>query len=376
MVIDDRRDHSFRVPRPDLTVEFGTPNTCNDCHTRSEESPEWAAAKVREWYGDVWRDDPHWTPALAAGRRGTPGGDALLADVILRPTTPAIVRATAVSLIGQYPTEKSVQTQHAALRDSDPLVRTAAVRVLSGGNSQEEIVRLLGERLSDPIRAVRVAAVQRLAPLGREKLPQELRVSFDRALEEFRNVQQLTLERAHSHINLAWLERQLGKADTSMEHLCSAIWLEPYLTGPRTDLANLLAGGNGDDAEISALRREEAERLERDTALLPDGADIFYRLGLVRFQLGEYDAAAAAFERACELMPANYQYRMALALLEERRYELDGDPAPYEAAIQSLNKLREIQPDAPQTEQILQRLRSTKSQLGGIHLINPSEPSR
>ncbi|HMP08116.1 MAG TPA: tetratricopeptide repeat protein, partial [Lacipirellulaceae bacterium] len=183
---------------------------------------------------------------------------------------------------------------------------------------------------------------------------------FDRALEEFRNVQQLTLERAHAHINLAWLERQLGKADASMEHLRSAIRLEPYLTGPRTDLANLLAGGSGDDAEIGALRREEAERLERDTALLPDGADIYYRLGLVRFQLGEYEAAAAAFERACELVPTNYQFRMALALLEERRYELDGDPAHYEAAIQSLDKLREIEPDAPQAEQILQRLRSTK----------------
>ena len=35
MVIDERRDHSFRVPRPDLSVELGTPNACNDCHTRA-----------------------------------------------------------------------------------------------------------------------------------------------------------------------------------------------------------------------------------------------------------------------------------------------------------------------------------------------------
>src|SRR5690606_33015815 len=31
MVIDDRRDHSLRVPRPDLSVLLGTPNACNDC---------------------------------------------------------------------------------------------------------------------------------------------------------------------------------------------------------------------------------------------------------------------------------------------------------------------------------------------------------
>ena len=33
MVIDPRHDHSLRVPRPDLSVEFGTPNPCTGCHT-------------------------------------------------------------------------------------------------------------------------------------------------------------------------------------------------------------------------------------------------------------------------------------------------------------------------------------------------------
>ncbi|MGD9290577.1 MAG: multiheme c-type cytochrome, partial [Desulfobacterales bacterium] len=32
MVIDYRADHSFRIPRPDLSVELGTPNACNRCH--------------------------------------------------------------------------------------------------------------------------------------------------------------------------------------------------------------------------------------------------------------------------------------------------------------------------------------------------------
>src|SRR6185436_62106 len=32
MTVDNRRDHSFRVPRPDLTVKIGTPNACAACH--------------------------------------------------------------------------------------------------------------------------------------------------------------------------------------------------------------------------------------------------------------------------------------------------------------------------------------------------------
>jgi predicted CXXCH cytochrome family protein len=43
MVVDPRRDHSFRVPRPDLTSKTGSPNACNACH---DETTEWAEAAI------------------------------------------------------------------------------------------------------------------------------------------------------------------------------------------------------------------------------------------------------------------------------------------------------------------------------------------
>ena len=46
MVVDRRRDHSLRIPRPDLTVLTGTPNACNGCHV--DESADWAAQQVEE----------------------------------------------------------------------------------------------------------------------------------------------------------------------------------------------------------------------------------------------------------------------------------------------------------------------------------------
>ncbi|HZN34016.1 MAG TPA: multiheme c-type cytochrome, partial [Pirellulaceae bacterium] len=39
MDVDPRRDHSFRVPRPDLSVTLGTPNACTGCHLRDEVLP-------------------------------------------------------------------------------------------------------------------------------------------------------------------------------------------------------------------------------------------------------------------------------------------------------------------------------------------------
>jgi hypothetical protein len=47
MVIDPRHDHSFRVPRPDLSVQFGTPNACNDCH--KDKTANWAASAIEGW---------------------------------------------------------------------------------------------------------------------------------------------------------------------------------------------------------------------------------------------------------------------------------------------------------------------------------------
>ncbi|HEY3256920.1 MAG TPA: cytochrome c3 family protein, partial [Polyangiaceae bacterium] len=48
MQIDERRDHSIRIPRPDHSVEFGTPNACNGCH--ATESASWARDAVAQWF--------------------------------------------------------------------------------------------------------------------------------------------------------------------------------------------------------------------------------------------------------------------------------------------------------------------------------------
>jgi predicted CXXCH cytochrome family protein len=46
---DHRRDHSFRIPRPDQSVVYKTPNTCTSCH--KGKSDVWAATAIKKWYG-------------------------------------------------------------------------------------------------------------------------------------------------------------------------------------------------------------------------------------------------------------------------------------------------------------------------------------
>jgi tetratricopeptide (TPR) repeat protein len=373
MVIDKRHDHSFRVPRPDLTVELGTPNACNDCHALPHETPEWAAAAVRKWYGDTRPDDPHWAPAFAAVNRGDPEGEQLLVALLHRLNTPPIVKATALSLSNQYETPEVAALQQRALNDDDPLVRATAVHVLSGANSIGQFIALLGDRLTDRSRAVRLAAARHLVQAPRDRIDSRYHAALEKALDEYRASQQVNLERAAPHINLGMLERQLGNPTKAAHELRTAIRLESYLTGPRTELANLLAEEQGDADEIQKLRAEEADLLDRDAALVPDSPDICYRLGLLRYQLGEYTAASRALGKACELAPSNFDFRMTLALLEEKWYERDGDPAHYNTTVAALKKLAELRPNDPRTAQIFQRL-STIRQAKEANRAPPESP--
>jgi predicted CXXCH cytochrome family protein len=361
MVIDGRRDHSFRVPRPDLSAQLGTPNACNDCHTQPEETFEWAAEAVRKWYGDKRPDDPHWAPALAAGRAAKPEGEKLLEKLIERKATPGIVRATAVDLLANYPTNRSAAVRRQALRDGDPLVRLAGIRTLSD-LLEPVLVADLGTKLSDSIRDVRIAAAVRLAYMPLQYLSDSQRTAFEGAMKEFRAAQSLSLEHAGGHLALAGLDRHNGRVESAIEHLQAAIRLEPYIAGPRAELASLLQQQDGDASEIRRLREEEADLMERDAKLAPENAQILYQLGLMRYLLGQFAEAQSALYAACQLSPQNYEYLMALALLHEHRYAASGEERQFTDAVKTLKKMRELQPADPRAGQILARLLGTRKE--------------
>jgi predicted CXXCH cytochrome family protein len=359
MVIDERRDHSFRPPRPDLSVLLGTPNACNNCHTRADETFQWAAETVENWYGKRKSDTPSWAAALKAGRASEPAGEKLLLEVLANKATPAIVRATAVDLLANYNSIASKKERRAALRDSDPLVRLSAVRSLPE-DTVELLVTELGSRLDDPVRAVRVAAAARLAHLPLDRLTNSQRRAFETAMIEFRSTQELSLDHAGGHLTFAALDRQQGRIEDAIGHLAAAIQLEPYLAGPRSELASLMHEHRGNPEEFRKLREEEAALVERDSKFAPDNAAIFYQLGLLRYTLGQYELAEEALRKACEKAPQNYDYRMALALLYEKMFETSGDEKQLEQAALSVQKLHEMQKEDPRAKQILMRLLETQ----------------
>lgn len=352
MVVDGRRDHSFRIPRPDLSEQLGTPNACNSCHDKPEETSEWAAQAVREWYGEKRPDDPHYGVALAAGRRGDPEAETLLLELSKRKDTPDIVRATALDLLGNYNSVESRRQSREAIDDSNPLVQTAGLRSLS----IEFLTRFpkkIAARLQDRIRLVRLAAARRLVGQAEELVDPELRDALKQAVVEYRAAQKVMEERAAAQLNLAALSQAEGDNLATIQSLRRAMAQEPYLSGVRDKLAKLLEQEGGDAEEILRLRAEEADLLKRNYKFMPDSAGLRYQRGMLLYLIGELDEARLALEEACELDGANYGNWLALALICEKQQRWD-DTA------KALRKMNEIRPNDPAVRGILQRIEQAR----------------
>ncbi len=356
MVVDGRRDHSFRIPRPDLTVQIGTPNACNGCHTKPSETAQWAANAVQKWVGDKprdsWQTDPHYGVAIAAGRRGAPEGVELLKQVLSHREAPEIVRATAVQLLGNYPSEQFSRERKEAIEDDEPLVRTAGLRALPM-NLLTEFSEIVVERLQDPLRLVRTSAGQRLAAVAARHIDMRYRDALKRAVDEYRAGQRVMAERAAAHLNLAALSQAQGNARATQESLRTALRLEPYLSGVRDKLAQLLDQAGGDPQEIRQLREEEAELLKRNYEFMPTNAVLRYQRGMLLYLLGEFDEAREALEAACDLEPEVYDNWLALALICEKQERR-------EQAVEALKKMEELRPNDPAVRGIIERMKQSR----------------
>jgi Flp pilus assembly protein TadD len=291
MVVDPRRDHSFRLPRPDLTVKIGTPNACNGCHT--DRPAAWAATAVERWYGPSRRSArPHYGEALHAGRRHLAGAGAALIRLVDDASQPAIVRATGLSLLREHLSPASLPAVERALADPSPMVRQAALQILDGADPATR-ARLAAPLLTDQVRGVRIDAARALAEGPPNFLPPDRRAAFGAALEEWRVAQWVNADRPEGHMNLGWLhavQGDLAGARTSYE---AALRIEPGFVPAYINLADVLRAQGRDDEGEKALRKA----LERD----PRNAQVHHSLGLLLVRQRRLPEALGALRQATEL---------------------------------------------------------------------------
>ena len=160
MVVDRRHDHSFRIPRPDLSVSLGTPNACNDCHT--DKSAQWAAAAIESWHGGERKGFQNYAETFHAAWTEQTNAEAMLSAVAADRNTPAFVRSGALAELAPRPSSATISLARSALSDPDPMVRIGALDAPSGVPTGQ-LWPVVSPLLSDSNRGARIRAVALLA---------------------------------------------------------------------------------------------------------------------------------------------------------------------------------------------------------------------
>ena len=236
MVVDPRRDHSFRIPRPDLTVKLGTPNACSGCHT--DRPAQWAADAVNEWYGPDRKMDPHYGEALHAGRNRMAGAEEQLVRLVQDSSMPGIARASALVLLRAYASQESVPTIQADLGNGDPMIRAAAVSALEPVGPAGRL-QMVAPMLRDRVRTVRLEAARVLAAVSRDAMSPAQQAALDRSLEDFRDAQHANIDRPIGWLNLGWLHGQLGELEEAKAAYQNALRLDPSFLASYINLSDL-----------------------------------------------------------------------------------------------------------------------------------------
>jgi hypothetical protein len=306
MVIDERADHSLRIPRPDLSARLGTPNACSQAGCHADRPLAWSVDAFSRWYGQARK--PHYGTTLAAGREGRPGAAEELARLAGDPLYPAIVRATALSLLGGYPGETATRAFTAGLADPEGLLRLTAVDHVVAG-SPEELVELVSPLLLDPLRAVRMQAAVLLADAPEPMLQPYQLEARTVALAEYERAMAHSLDFAFAGHNLGNLAARRGDAAAAERFYRGAIAIDDLFFPAKANLAVVLnAQGRNDEAE--ALLRSI---LAGD----PEQHEAAYSLGLLLAEMGRYGEAEALLARAADGMPGHAGVQRNLAAVRE-----------------------------------------------------------
>lgn len=343
MVVDPRRDHSMRIPRPDLSIVMGTPNACNQCH--EEKDAPWALQALKQW-GIQFRDTS--THPARAFQRIAQGDNRVvpqLAQLASDTNTAPIWRATAMEALGEVGGRDALQTATQILYDDDPLLRASTVRALEFLPLQQR-VQLLDHLIDDPVTAVRMEVASSLAGVPLDQVPPEKAAELRELFEEYVSI-------LNGHADMPGVQLQLGifyvtrgDAPAAEAAYREALYLNSQLIPAYLNLADLLRG-EGRDEEARQVLLQALE-------VYPESGNTLHALGLLETRSGQPETALKYLQQAAALETEGTRHRFVYGIA---LHDL-GQPA--EAIVQLQVLLR----SAPQSEEVLLALANYSTELG------------
>ncbi len=293
MGVDDRRDHSFKIPRPDLSQQYNTPNACVSCH--SDKSNQWAVERLSAWHGkpqDLLVSKQRLIKLLNGQALSLEEHLSIISDEKLD----VISRATAIQLLAYTTNSLKITQLSKFLTHTEPLIRLSAVMVATLLPTAEK-AKHVSPLLQDKYRAIRVASARSLVT---SDLSSEYQTLFAQAFKELIQANHINSWRGEGQINQGVLAIEMNNIAQAEKSFKKAIQIEPYFEAGYINLADIYRAQQKPYLVASVL----ASGIKNN----PSSAVLHYAYGLHFVRQKKLDKAVSYFEKAMIKMPNNSQY--------------------------------------------------------------------
>ncbi len=286
---DFRRDHSFRIPRPDQSEKFDTPNACIQCHT--DKSNTWASKAVKNWYGNERKDHFSDKLLISASNNLTPEERSDLDRFIVDYRNPDIARATIIENLNFY-TEGHYNLLLRVLNDSSAMVRYHALlkfRMLSPQNRTSIVIK----HMKDSTRLVRIGAAQLALGIEENTFSEIDRINLNSSISELENMLFANADFSTGRMQLGDYYFQKGNYNSAINHYKMALQKDSLLTPVYSNLATTYA--------MVKEYSKANETLDTWIILEPELGRPHYLKALLNFEMGEANVAVTELKLAIKL---------------------------------------------------------------------------
>lgn len=305
MVVDPRRDHSLRIPRPDLSAKYGTPNACNQCHT--DKDPTWASLAVDEWMKASGKTRKwHFSDDLLPALSGAPDASQRLMKLAMARNIPDLIQASAVLALENHLSPQSVLVAQTQLNNEEPMVRSAAIRVLSS-LPPEQRWQDLKPLMNDSSKQVRMTVAEHTADIDDATLSDSERETLKALRQEYENFLFRQQDTADGQMALGVYRVRRGDLQGAEAAYRQALSLNSSQMAAYLNLADLYRQ-TGDESRVNETLRQGLEKL-------PQAAPLYHSLGLSLVRQKDYQSALKALAAAAQLDPGNARYGYVYGLI-------------------------------------------------------------
>ncbi len=351
MVIDRRYDHNIHIPRPQLTIDLGTPNACNLCHFRSDkgEDAAWAQHWIDKWYDpqkSIQRGrlatGEHYAYAIYAGIKKNSNAFSLLEKIIKERDTAKvrdIVRASALDLIARSDSSEWSENQkkqvlsliQEGLTDSNDWIRRSAVSCLESFDMGIRY-RYLSPLLLDSSRAVRTEVIRLLAAVDQSMFDDTIKNNFNRILAEYRQELDANCDQGASWLNRGVLEQnlhhtELEKKSKACQQIVSEVGQDaPVASAVQTEYIRTLF----------ETTQQTLDAYQKGISISPDFLPLRINLAMLYYERGETTKAESEFRQALKIDPQQGETWYSLGLLLAETKQMEKAVEAFKTAVQLL----------------------------------------